>query len=115
MTTTSEIADITSRGNPAPSLPMNTATRPVRFASFSGVPLWEDVANNRISFSRNLDMTPANFARTTGKRKIDPADARTTFELNGLTVFSPTSTPLAAKASPERRIVPRFQIGRAHV
>ena len=43
-----------------------------------------------------------------GRRKTDPAEARTTFELNGLTVPSPRTTPALPKASDERRMVPRL-------
>src|ERR1022692_3303449 len=43
-----------------------------------------------------------------GRRKTDPAEARTTFELKGLTVPSPRTTPALPKASEDRRIVPRL-------
>ena len=49
-----------------------------------------------------------SFARASGSRKTEPAEARTTLGLNGLTVPSPRTTPPAPKASAERRIVPRF-------
>src|SRR4029077_6953056 len=43
-----------------------------------------------------------------GKRKIEPAEPRRTFELYGLTVPSVRKIPAAPKASAERRIVPRL-------
>ena len=48
------------------------------------------------------------FARASGRRKTEPAEARTTLGLNGLTVPSPKTTPPAPKASADRSIVPRF-------
>ena len=62
-----------------------------------GVPLCEDVAIKRNPSAQHgpeiFSVPPAGFAITIGSRKIDPADARITFELNGLTVPSPSTTP----------------------
>ena len=51
---------------------------------------------------------PTSLACAMGNRNTDPAEARTTFELNGLTVPSPSKTPAAPNASADRRMVPRF-------
>ena len=108
MATISVISASRSRGSPAPSLPMKMASGPVSVAWSRGVPLCDEVAISRRPSSRIWSRIPGSFACTMGSRKTDPAEARTTLELNGLTVPSPSSTPPAPKASAERKIVPRF-------
>ena len=43
-----------------------------------------------------------------GKRKMDPAEARTTFSFHGLTEVCVSKTPSTPKASAERNSVPRL-------
>src|SRR5206468_7557907 len=108
MTTTSSISDIRSRGSPPPSLPMKMASWPVSFALERVMPLCDEVAISRRSCVRIAPSIASSFVRAMGTRNTDPADARTSLELKGLTVPSPSSTPAAPKASAERRIVPRL-------
>ena len=50
----------------------------------------------------------ASSTLTAGRRNSEPAEARSAFQFQGLTVFSPSSNPVPPKASAERAIVPRF-------
>ena len=85
---------------------MKTAHGPVRRVTSSAVPFvrgGREEANIFLSHAHAeiFSISPWAFAKTTGSRNIDPADARITFELKGLTVPSPSTTPALPNASAE--------------
>jgi len=108
MATTSSIALMRSRGKPAPSLPTKMASGPENLAWSRDVPLCDAVATRRSPRSFIRPRASDSFVLATGSRNTEPAEARTTLGLKGLTVPSPSTTPPAPKASAERKIVPRL-------
>lgn len=108
MTTISSMAETKSRGNPDPSLPMKTAAGPRKSTSCKTLPLCDDVANSLTPAALSWGRISATLMRANGSRNNDPAEARTTFGLKGLTEFSPMIIPPPPKASAERMIVPRL-------
>src|SRR5438270_11537340 len=64
MVITSSSCASTSRGNPAPSFPMTSATLPLRSTLSIGLPLCDDVPTNRTPRSRNFFIASTNFAAT---------------------------------------------------
>src|ERR1035441_7746123 len=108
MASVSSIWRVSSRARPAPSLPMKMASGSFHEICGSGVPWCDEVASRRTPCPRRSGMSSTEEICKQGKRKIEPAEPRRTFELYGLTVPSVRKTPAAPKASAERRIVPRL-------
>src|SRR5208337_2373860 len=81
MARVSSIWRVSSRERPAPSLPMKIASGRVHEIRGSGVPWCEDVASRRTPLERKRGISSAEVICKKGKRKIEPAEPRRTFEL----------------------------------
>src|SRR5260370_33182304 len=79
---------VSSRDSPALSLPMKMAIGRVHDIWGRGVPWCEEVASRRTPRARRRGISSAEEICKKGKRKIEPAEPRRTFELYGLTVPS---------------------------
>src|SRR5581483_5365836 len=120
--TNSSMAESSSRGIPAPSLPTNEAQEHVRSEScnlraFCGLlPSPSAICDERgainamavISRDFSSAMSSSDGSFMTGSRNTEPAEARITFVFHWLTVPSMEITEPAPNASAERIIVPKF-------
>ena len=77
----SSICRITSRGKPAPSLPIKIASGNFHETWGRGVPWCDDVASSRTPADRNSGINSAVLICANGSLKMEPAEPRKTLEL----------------------------------
>src|ERR1700721_2266978 len=90
-----------SRGTPLPSLPIRIAIGPVRFTWLAGSAVWTEVVQILMPAARRCSKHSSTLAANDGRRKRLPAEARTAFGFQELTVPGRLRTPVAPKASAE--------------
>ena len=95
-------------GTPLPSLPMRRAAGPAMSTRSAGCAARAVVEKIFTPASRRRWRHSFSPAASSGTRKTLPAEARTAFGFHALTVPGRLTTPVAPKASAERRIVPRL-------